>query len=56
MACPACRPRDRRRDRQALVLTAIVISFGMTAFLLALAVRAHADRGDDHVDGTQDAP
>jgi len=41
---------------QALVLTAIVISFGMTAFLLALAVRAHADRGDDHVDGTERAP
>ncbi len=36
---------------QALVLTAIVISFAMTAVLLALAVRAHADAGDDHVDG-----
>ncbi len=38
---------------QALVLTAIVIAFGMTAFLLALAVRAHADRGNDHVDGKE---
>lgn len=38
---------------QALVLTAIVISFGMTAFLLALAVRANADRGRDHVDGEE---
>jgi multisubunit Na+/H+ antiporter MnhC subunit len=38
---------------QALVLTVIVIGFGMIAFLLALAVRAHADRGNDHVDGTE---
>lgn len=38
---------------QALVLTAIVIGFGMVAFLLALAVRAHADRGNDHVDGAE---
>ncbi len=36
---------------QALVLTAIVISFGMTAVLLALAVRAQLEDGDDHVDG-----
>jgi multicomponent K+:H+ antiporter subunit C len=36
---------------QALVLTAIVISFGMTAVLLALAVRARAEDDDDHVDG-----
>jgi multicomponent K+:H+ antiporter subunit C len=36
---------------QALVLTAIVISFGMTAVLLALAVRARNDGDDDHVDG-----
>lgn len=36
---------------QALVLTAIVISFGMTAVLLALAVRSRIDSGDDHVDG-----
>jgi multicomponent K+:H+ antiporter subunit C len=36
---------------QALVLTAIVISFGMIAFMLALAVRTCADRGSDHVDG-----
>ncbi len=36
---------------QALVLTAIVIGFGMTAFLLILALRAQADLGSDHVDG-----
>lgn len=34
---------------QALVLTAIVISFAMTALLAALAVRA-ARGGSDHVD------
>jgi multicomponent K+:H+ antiporter subunit C len=37
---------------QALVLTAIVISFAMTAFLLVLALRARAELGNDHVDGT----
>ena len=36
---------------QALVLTAIVIGFGMTAFLVALALRALRDLGGDHVDG-----
>lgn len=36
---------------QALVLTAIVIGFGMTAFLTVLALRARKDVGDDHVDG-----
>jgi multicomponent K+:H+ antiporter subunit C len=36
---------------QALVLTAIVIGFGMTAFLVGLAVRAHHETGTDHVDG-----
>ena len=35
---------------QALVLTAIVIGFGMTAFLVALALRALADLGDDRTD------
>jgi multicomponent K+:H+ antiporter subunit C len=35
---------------QALVLTAIVIGFGMTAFLVALALRALADLGDDRAD------
>lgn len=36
---------------QALVLTAIVISFGMTAFLVVLALRAYLETGNDHVDG-----
>jgi multicomponent K+:H+ antiporter subunit C len=38
---------------QALVLTAIVISFAMTALLLALALRTHAATGSDHVDGDE---
>lgn len=38
---------------QALVLTAIVIGFGMTAFLLALALRALGELGSDHVDGAE---
>nr|WP_255654358.1 Na+/H+ antiporter subunit C [Alishewanella maricola] len=36
---------------QALVLTAIVIGFAMTAFLVILAIRARSDLGNDHVDG-----
>ncbi|PIE44381.1 MAG: Na+/H+ antiporter subunit C [Gammaproteobacteria bacterium] len=36
---------------QALVLTAIVIGFAMTAFLVILAMRSRADQGNDHVDG-----
>lgn len=38
---------------QALVLTAIVISFAMTAVLLAIALRASAETGSDHVDGEE---
>ena len=37
---------------QALVLTAIVIGFAMTAFLLVLSLRARAELGNDHVDGS----
>jgi multicomponent K+:H+ antiporter subunit C len=37
---------------QALVLTAIVISFAMTAVLLVIALRARAETGSDHVDGS----
>ena len=36
---------------QALVLTAIVISFAMTALILVIALRASAETGSDHVDG-----
>ena len=39
---------------QALVLTAIVIAFGMTAFVVVLALRAHLELGTDHVDGEED--
>lgn len=46
--------RDQYTDPlpQALVLTAIVISFAMTAFMLVLALRARSELGNDHVDGT----
>jgi multisubunit Na+/H+ antiporter MnhC subunit len=37
---------------QALVLTAIVIGFGMTAFLVVLALRLRGETGSDHVDAT----
>lgn len=37
---------------QALVLTAIVIGFAMTAFVVVLALRARAELGSEHVDGT----
>ena len=36
---------------QALVLTAIVISFAMTAFVIVLALKARVELGNDHVDG-----
>lgn len=36
---------------QALVLTAIVIGFAMTAFVLVLALKARRELGTDHVDG-----
>jgi multicomponent K+:H+ antiporter subunit C len=38
---------------QALVLTAIVISFAMTALILVIALRANAQTGSDHVDGAE---
>ena len=38
---------------QALVLTAIVIGFGMTAYLVMLALRALAESGDDSVDAKE---
>ena len=36
---------------QALVLTAIVIGFAMTGFILELALRTARETGSDHVDG-----
>lgn len=41
---------------QALVLTAIVIGFAMTAFVVVLSLRNLADNEDDHVDGRQPQP
>lgn len=35
---------------QALVLTAIVISFAMTAVTIVIAMRSRAVNGDDHID------
>ncbi|HWO95210.1 MAG TPA: Na(+)/H(+) antiporter subunit C [Bacillus sp. (in: firmicutes)] len=35
---------------QALILTAIVISFGVTSFLLVLAYRAYQELGTDDMD------
>lgn len=39
---------------QALVLTAIVISFGMTALTVVLALRAYLETGSDRVDDRPD--
>jgi multisubunit Na+/H+ antiporter MnhC subunit len=39
---------------QALVLTAIVIGFGMTAYLVALALKAKGESGSDHVDAGEE--
>lgn len=39
---------------QALVLTAIVIGFAMTAFVVTLALRGVGELGNDHVDGRAD--
>ncbi len=36
---------------QALVLTAIVIGFGMTAYTIVLALKANGELDSDHVDG-----
>ena len=38
---------------QALVLTAIVIAFAMTAVVVVVAMRNHADLRSDHVDGRE---
>ncbi|MFZ4289838.1 Na+/H+ antiporter subunit C [Variovorax sp. HJSM1_2] len=41
---------------QALVLTAIVISFAMTALFLVVMMASRGLSGSDHVDGTEDKP
>ena len=38
---------------QALVLTAIVIGFAMTALLLVVSLASRGTTGTDHVDGTE---
>ncbi|WP_018410603.1 Na+/H+ antiporter subunit C [Methyloversatilis thermotolerans] len=38
---------------QALVLTAIVIGFATTGFVIELALRSRAESGTDHVDGKE---
>ncbi|KAE9631448.1 Na+/H+ antiporter subunit C [Parasedimentitalea maritima] len=40
---------------QALVLTAIVISFGMTAVVVMIALGAYLSAKDDHIDMIEDA-
>ncbi|NLF80426.1 MAG: Na(+)/H(+) antiporter subunit C [Clostridia bacterium] len=39
---------------QALILTAIVINFAITAFLLVLAYRAHGELGSDDMESLKD--
>ncbi|MFN3746723.1 MAG: Na+/H+ antiporter subunit C [Hyphomicrobiaceae bacterium] len=39
---------------QALVLTAIVIGFGMTAYLVALSLKAKGESGSDQVDAGEE--
>ena len=39
---------------QALVLTAIVIGFATTAFIVQLAIRSRYESGTDHVDSKED--
>ena len=41
---------------QALVLTAIVIGFATTGFVIELALRSRHDNGSDHVDGQEPRP
>lgn len=41
---------------QALVLTAIVISFGMTALIVMMALGSFLESGDDYINLDDDAP
>ena len=41
---------------QALVLTAIVIGFATTGFVIELALRSRHESDSDHVDGRHDKP
>ena len=50
---PALVGQERMADPlpQALVLTAIVIGFATTGFVVELALRSRHESGSDHVDG-----
>lgn len=50
---PAVVGHERMADPlpQALVLTAIVIGFATTGFIIELALRSRHESGTDHVDG-----
>ena len=53
---PATLARHTDPLPQALVLTAIVIAFAMTAVTQVRAIRSRADNGDDHVDAGPGQP
>ena len=59
-AAPIIGTRDSYADPlpQALVLTAIVISFGMTAVMMIMAIGGHLQAGHDRIDlkAQDDAP
>ena len=54
-AAPILSAGDRVADPlpQALVLTAIVIGFATTGFVIELALRSRHETGTDHVDGQE---
>jgi multicomponent K+:H+ antiporter subunit C len=55
-AAPILRPGGMAADPlpQALVLTAIVIGFATTGFVIELALRSRHENGSDQVDGRHD--
>lgn len=56
-AAPILSPSAQVADPlpQALVLTAIVIGFATTGFVIELALRTRHETGSDHVDGQEPA-
>ena len=54
-AAPILSPGGRVADPlpQALVLTAIVIGFATTGFVIEMALRSRHETGSDHVDGQE---
>jgi len=55
---PAVVGHERMADPlpQALVLTAIVIGFATTGFIVEMALRSRHESGTDHVDGHEPTP